>query len=214
MQHLAIAIDGPAASGKSTLAKGLAKELGLVMVNSGAMYRAVAFAALQAGADFEDSESLLNAFQTSEITFGTSGHLSTVELDGKILDDELRSTEVNQHVSAVAKHPEVRTLLVSKQREYLQHSHVVMEGRDIGTVVFADSPYKLYLNASTETRQARRDAEGIQDSIADRDKADSGRKASPLKIADDAIIIDVDQLNIDTVRTTAIQALRDKGLPL
>jgi len=214
MNHIAIAIDGPAASGKSTLAKGLARELKLVMVDSGAMYRATALATLNAGANPEDEVAVIEALTNSGIEFGVDGAFSTVELNGKILDDELRTPEVNALVSQVSSLPKVREILVQKQRDYLQHSHVVMEGRDIGTVVFADSPYKLYLNATTETRQSRRDAEGIQDSIADRDKADSSRKASPLKIAEDAVTIDVDSLTIDEVRNTAIRLLKEKGLSL
>ncbi len=214
MSHIAIAIDGPAASGKSTLAKGLAKELNLVMVDSGAMYRAVALACQNSEIDLEDEAAVLKAFQESNITFGVHENRSSVELDGKILTQELRTEAINSKVSAVAKLSKVREFLVAKQRAYLKESNVVMEGRDIGTVVFSDTPFKLFLQASTEIRQSRRNAEGIQDSIAQRDAADSTRKASPLKPAKDAIILQVDNLDVDGVRAEAIKILTQQGLSL
>lgn len=209
----AISIDGPAASGKSTVAKILSRNLGLVMVNSGAMYRAVSWKLLGLGIDINSPEAIINTLPQINLECGvdSSGHLSTVSFDGVTLSDELRTAEVNNAVSKVAKIPEVREILLAKQRDYLKHSDVVMEGRDIGTVVFPHTPYKFFFEASTDVRQARREAEGITDSVAARDKEDSGRKTAPLLAADDAIKIDTGALDIEGVTQAILSHLKDLG---
>lgn len=141
-RHYAIAIDGPAASGKSTIAKCLARELGLVMVNSGAMYRAVTWKILELGIDPQDSAAIIEAMNAMDLQCGVKGTFSTVAIDGKVLDEELRATEVNHAVSIVAAIPRVREVLVQKQRDYLQHTSVVMEGRDIDPSCFPTHPTK------------------------------------------------------------------------
>ena len=138
--HRAIAIDGPAASGKSTLARILSQRLGLIMVNSGSMYRAVTWKVLQQGIDPNDREAVVQALREMEIECGVDNLASTVKVDGIDPGDELRSEEVNSHVSAVSAIPEVRECLVSLQRDYLKLGDVVMEGRDIGSVVFPETP--------------------------------------------------------------------------
>jgi len=209
----AIAIDGPAASGKSSAAKVLSQRLNLVMVNSGAMYRAMAYKILTMGVDPEDSEAVVSALPEIHLQCGVdaSGCLSTVGFDGEVLDSELRTEEVNNAVSAVAKIPELREILLSKQRNYLATNDVVMEGRDIGTVVFPETPYKFFFKASEKIRQARREAEGITDSIAERDKQDSSRKAAPLKPADDAIIINTEDYDLEGVVDVVIAHLKELG---
>lgn len=209
----AIAIDGPAASGKSSAARKLSEELGLVMVNSGAMYRAVAWKMLESGINPQDTESVITALPHLQIECGVdeSGHFSTVGFGGKVLDSELKTEAVNNAVSAIAKIPEVRSILVNKQRDYLEHSDVVMEGRDIGTVVFPDTPYKFFFQASEKIRQARREAEGITDSIADRDKEDSSRKTAPLKAADDAILVNTEDYDLEGVVKHVISHLERLG---
>ncbi len=212
----AIAIDGPAASGKSSAAKILSKRLNLVMVNSGAMYRAVAWKLLALGVDVENAEAVNETLPQIKIECGVdeSRHLSIVGFDGVILNDELRTEAVNNAVSNVAKIPEVREVLLSKQRDYLKRSDVVMEGRDIGTVVFPETPYKFFFKASEKIRQARREAEGITDSIAERDKQDSSRKTAPLKAAEDAIIINTGDYDLEGVVNVVIQHLEKMGWEL
>ncbi|MDB4414256.1 (d)CMP kinase, partial [Akkermansiaceae bacterium] len=158
--HRAVAIDGPAASGKSTVAKRLADSLGMVMVNSGAMYRAVTWQVLKNGASPQDVDAVIKSLNEMEITCGMEEGRSTIAINGQLLDEELRSEAVNNAVSHVAAVPQVRDRLVQLQRDYLATSDVVMEGRDIGSVVFKDTPYKLYIDASEEVRRARRAADG------------------------------------------------------
>ena len=143
--YRAVAIDGPAASGKSTVAKCLAESLGLVMVNSGAMYRAVTWQVLQEGIDPENRAAVLEAMSRMRIDCGVKNNLSTIAINDRLLTTEIRSAGVNEHVSKVASILEVRESLVAMQRDYLEEYDVVMEGRDIGSVVFPDTPFKLYV---------------------------------------------------------------------
>lgn len=207
----AVAIDGPAASGKSTVAKRLAESLGLVMVNSGAMYRAVTWQVLQEGIDPENRAAVLEAMSRMRIDCGVKNNLSTIAINDRLLTIEIRSAGVNEHVSKVASIPEVRESLVAMQRDYLGEYDVVMEGRDIGSVVFPDTPFKLYISASEEVRAARRAKEGESDEVAKRDAQDSNRKASPLKVADGSIVIDSSDLTIDGTVEAAREALIKLG---
>lgn len=209
--HRAVAIDGPAASGKSTVAKRLAESLGLVMVNSGAMYRAVTWQVLQEGIDPGNSAAVREAMSQMKINCGVRNNLSTISINDRLLTTEIRSTEVNKHVSKVASIPEVRERLVAMQRDYLGEYDVVMEGRDIGSVVFPDTPFKLYVSASEEVRAARRAKEGESDEVAKRDAEDSNREASPLKVADGSIVIDSSDLTIDGTVDAAREALIKLG---
>jgi len=210
--YFAVAIDGPAASGKSTVARRLAKRLNLIMINSGAMYRAIAWATIQRGVDASDHEAVVALLDQLEITCGVSDGQSTILIDGLDPGDALREDQVNSRVSKVAAVPEVRELLVAKQREYLELGSLVMEGRDIGSVVFPDTPYKLYIDASEEVRMARRSAEGLTDVVSKRDAEDSKRKTSPLVVADGAAVIDSSEMDIDEVVETALDQLRVQGL--
>lgn len=211
--NIAVAIDGPAASGKSTVAKTLAKKMGLIMVNTGAMYRAVAWATLRDDVNPDDSQAVIEMLANVDFSCGVEGGVSTILVDGFYPGDELRQDAVNQRVSRVAAIPEVRELLVAKQRDYLQLGSVVMEGRDIGSVVFPDTPFKIYIDASEEVRLARRSAEGLADAVAKRDAEDSKRKVSPLLVADGAVVIDSSEMNIDEVVAAAIEVLRKNGAP-
>lgn len=199
MNPPAIAIDGPAASGKSTVAKLIAKELGYTFINTGAMYRAVTWYTLQQGVAPTDTEAVKALLPTIPLSFGKDGSVSTVLFEGRVLTTELTEKSTNDNVSAIASIPEVRALLVAKQREYNTKEAVVMEGRDIGTVVFPDTPFKYFVTASEEVRAARRAAEGITDSIAERDKKDSQRACAPLKQADDAMLVDTSDMTIEQV---------------
>lgn len=211
--NIAVAIDGPAASGKSTVAKMLANKLGLIMVNTGAMYRAVAWATLRDGIEPSDVEAVLKMLERVEFSCGVENGVSTILVDGVYPGDELREDAVNNRVSRVAAIPEVRELLVAKQRDYLELGSVVMEGRDIGSVVFPDTPFKIYIDASEEVRLARRSAEGLTDEVAKRDEEDSKRKTSPLIVADGAVVIDSSEMDIKQVVCAAVDVLRERGAP-
>lgn len=197
---LVIAIDGPAASGKSTVAKRLASELGIVFVSSGGMYRAFTWWVLENGVDpacTGDVEALL---ERTEFQCGEQDNIGTIAVNGQLLSrEQLANEAVNGGVSLVAAIPSVRSRLVDEQRAYAKERGVVMEGRDIGSVVFPDTSNKFYIDASPEVREQRRRAEGIDDSIAARDKMDSNRKASPLVIPEDATVVDSSDLSIEEV---------------
>lgn len=211
--NIAVAIDGPAASGKSTVAKTLAKRLGLIMVNTGAMYRAVAWATIENNVDPADSSAVIAMLDTVEFACGVENNLSTVLVNGVDPGDALRQDAVNSRVSKVAAIPEVRALLVKMQRDYLKLGSVVMEGRDIGSVVFPDTPFKMYIDASEEVRRKRRAAEGIIDDPTARDKEDSQRKTAPLMVAEGAVKIDSSEMNVEQVVAAALEVLRERGAP-
>ncbi len=210
--HFAIAIDGPAASGKSTLARELAKRLGLVMVNSGAMYRAVTWKALQENIDPSEAAAVVAMLRRIRIECGESGMSSTCTIDGIDPGDELRSEVINANVSAVSAIPEVREKLVNLQRSYLDRTSIVMEGRDIGSVVFPDTPFKIYVDADEEVRAARRSLAGEVDSVSKRDAADSKRVTAPLVVADGATILDTSHHSIASAVDAAIEILAQQGL--
>ena len=212
--HRAIAIDGPAASGKSTLARILSERLNLIMVNSGAMYRAVTWKILQQGIDPHDRAAVIEALRNMEVECGVDGLSSTVRIDGVDPGEELRSEEVNANVSAIAAVPEVRECLVSLQRDYLKLGDVVMEGRDIGSVVFPETPYKIYMDADPDVREARREEIGEVDPVAARDHADSRRETAPLKIAEGAAILDTSGHTIETGVKAALDILASQGFQI
>lgn len=197
---LIVAIDGPAASGKSTVAKRIAKELGIVFVSSGGMYRAFTWLTLEKGISPADTDAVIALLGETEFKGGEEEGLGTFAVNGRFLTrEELSAADVNSNVSVIATIPEVRARLVAEQRAYAEKTGLVMEGRDIGSVVFPDTPYKFYIDASPEVREQRRRAEGITDSIAARDKTDSSRKASPLVVPEDAIVVDSSELSVEEV---------------
>lgn len=197
---LVIAIDGPAASGKSTVAKRLASELGTVFVSSGGMYRAFTWWVLENGVDPTKTGDVEALLEKTEFQCGEQDNIGTIAVNGQLLSrEQLANEAVNGGVSLVASIPSVRSRLVDEQRAYAKERGVVMEGRDIGSVVFPDTSNKFYIDASPEVREQRRRAEGIDDSIAARDKMDSNRKASPLVIPEDATVVDSSDLSIEEV---------------
>lgn len=212
--HRAIAIDGPAASGKSTLARILSRRLGLIMVNSGAMYRAVTWKILQLGIDPTDRQAVVGALREMDLRCGIDGLDSTVRIDGIDPGDELRGEAVNAAVSAVSAVPEVRECLVSLQRDYLKLGDVVMEGRDIGTVVFPETPYKIYVDADQDVRASRRVEAGEVDAVAARDQADSRRSTAPLKVAEGAVILDTSGHTIESGVAAALEILAGQGFEM
>jgi CMP/dCMP kinase len=198
-----IAIDGPAGSGKSTVARGLARHLGLDYLDTGAMYRAITFAALRRGVDPGDAEPTAEIARTVDLDISTEG----VWVDGVDATIEIRGPEVSRAVSLVAANPAVRAELVRRQREWAnQRGGGVLEGRDIGTVVFPDADLKVYLTARPDVRAERRaaeitqlDYETVAADLARRDALDQGRTDSPLRQADDAIEIDTSELTVDQI---------------
>lgn len=210
MSYPAIAIDGPAASGKSTVAKRIANRLDYTFINTGAMYRAVAWYLLKIGVSPSDVPAVEKALPSLPLSFGKDGSVSTVLCEGIPLGDELRTPDVNAAVSVVAAIPAVRTFLVEKQRDYNRREPVVMEGRDIGTIVFPNSRFKYFVTASEEVRAARRAAEGIVDSIAERDRQDAARSVSPLTQASDAMLVDTSDMTIDEVVDMIINDIQRK----
>jgi CMP/dCMP kinase len=198
-----IAIDGPAGSGKSTVARRLAEHLGLDYLDTGAMYRAVTFAALRRGIDPAELGPVAELARVVDLDV-TTDH---VRVDGVDATIEIRGPEVSRAVSLVAANPEVRAELVRRQREWAyERSGGVMEGRDIGTVVFPDAMLKVYLNARPEVRAERRaaevsdlDYETVAADMARRDAFDQGREADPLRPAADAIQFDTSDMSIDEI---------------
>jgi cytidylate kinase len=198
-----IAIDGPAGSGKSTVARGLARQLGLEYLDTGAMYRAITFAALRRGVDPGDAEPTAEIARTVDLDVSTEG----VWVDGVDATIEIRGPEVSRAVSLVAGNPAVRAELVRRQREWAnQRGGGVLEGRDIGTVVFPDAELKVYLTARPDVRAERRaaeitqlDYETVAADRARRDAIDQGRTDSPLRQADDAVEIDTSELTVDQI---------------
>lgn len=209
-KYPAIAIDGPAASGKSTVAKLVAQELGYTFINTGAMYRAYTWYILQCGTDLSDVAGISAKVKSAPLEYGSRDSRSIILYEGRELDEELQTPEVNQAVSLVAAIPAVREHLVEQQRAYRQHGPVVMEGRDIGSVVFPDTPFKYYIDASEEVRAQRRKAQGLADSIAERDRNDSSRANSPLSIAQGAHVIDTTFMTIAEVVETVVKDIESR----
>ncbi|NLA34761.1 MAG: (d)CMP kinase [Actinobacteria bacterium] len=209
-----IAIDGPAGSGKSTIARRVAERVGLPMLDTGAMYRALTFAVIRSGGDPADAAVATAAAQAADIVVD-----DTVTIDGVDVTAEIREPEVSAHVSVVAAHSGVRQVLVALQRRWLgAHGGGVLEGRDIGTVVTPEAPLKIYLTASPEVRAKRRAGEGAFDleaaaaNIAERDRIDMSRADSPLRPAGDAIIIDTSELTIDEVVDGIVAHALERGV--
>lgn len=197
--HFTIAIDGPAASGKSTVARQVARCLGLRFFSTGECYRAATWIAVNELIALDDAESIVAAMIRRELRVAWRGESAYVSIDGNDLGDQLRSAAVNAAVSRVSSLPKVRRHLVSLQQAAAAEHSLVLEGRDIGTVVCPDTPYKFYIDASPEVRQRRREAEGQRDQVTERDRADSKRADSPLAIAQGAIHIDTSHLSINEV---------------
>jgi cytidylate kinase len=202
-----VAIDGPGGAGKSTIAKLLAKKLNYLHLDTGAMYRAVTLAALNNNLDFDAETKLVELAKNINITFDKYGD---IYLNGENVSEEIRTAEVNRHVSQTAAVKGVREVLVKKQQQLAQNNKVVMDGRDITTVVLPEAEHKFFLTASLEERAKRRyqevrskkedaDFDKIKESIARRDKLDSEREHSPLKQAEDAVLVDTTDLSIDQV---------------
>ena len=204
MSDLVIAIDGPAGSGKSTVARTVAELLGWSFLDTGAMYRAVTCEALFRGIEVHDAVAVAGVADDVSLTT-----LPRVTVNGRDVEDEIRGDEINVAVSVVAANPEVRASMVARQREFAaaQPLGTVVEGRDITTVVFPHASIKVFLTASLEERARRRGDEG-EDSVARRDEADSTRAVSPLRQADDALVLDTTGRDVEDVAQEIVQWLK------
>lgn len=208
-----ITIDGPAASGKSSIARRVAQKLGYTFVGTGNMYRAFTWAVLNRGMDPGDAAAIVAELPSIVFECPVSDGQTHVRLDGHDLTAEhLNSDAVNAAVSLVARVPEVRTRLVADQRALTALGPLVMEGRDIGSVVFPESRFKIYIDASEEVRSARRRAQGQADNLAERDRIDKARTSSPLVVPEGATIIDNSAITLEEAVQQVLAALRARGL--
>jgi CMP/dCMP kinase len=217
-KRLIVAIDGPSGAGKGTVARAVAARLGYRHVDTGAMYRAVAWKALHDRVDVAD-EAAVAALGERAVFDLEQGR---VAIDGHDVAAAIRTPDIDKAATAVARHPAVRRVLVARQRALGEHGGVVMEGRDIGTVVFPDADLKIYLDASPEERARRRAADpahasskgaqfaDVATALAERDKSDSTRAVSPLAIAPDAVVIDTTSLSVSDVIDKVIALVNDK----
>ncbi|MFW6066727.1 MAG: (d)CMP kinase [Myxococcota bacterium] len=215
-----IAIDGPAGSGKSTAARLLAKRLGYVLVDTGALYRGVALVAREEGVAWGDGEALGHLARRLRMDFAVQPDgTSRLRIDGRDRADEIRSPAISQGASQVSRHPQVRQALLDQQRSFGAEGGVVLEGRDIGTVVFPDAEVKVFLRASPEERARRRVEElrgrghpvAYEDTLEEirrRDARDEDRAVAPLRAAEDAVILDTTELSIERVVDALAELVR------
>jgi cytidylate kinase len=221
MNHKIIAIDGPAGSGKSTTARMVARELGFIYLDTGAMYRSITFLALRDGIPPSDSARIESLARKSSIEFKMGGGSQRTLVNGEDVSEQIRTPEVTAAVSEVSAHPRLRALLVEQQRKFGKSHDLVTEGRDTTSVVFKDAFLKVYLDADVVERARRRAKEFIdkgkhttlEDQIAElnrRDEYDSSRKASPLTMTDDAVLVDTTDLTIDEQVQRIVELYREK----
>nr|WP_309100755.1 (d)CMP kinase [Fredinandcohnia onubensis] len=220
-KKISIAIDGPAAAGKSTVAKIIAKELSYIYVDTGAMYRALTYKALQLSLDLESEEQILDALQNANIELRPSENGQLVFIDNNDVTEKIREHDVTNSVSIVSKHRKVREDMVRRQQSFAKSGGVVMDGRDIGTHVLPDAEVKIFLLASVDERAERRhqenlskgfqsDLEQLKLEIAQRDKLDSEREVAPLRKAEDAIEIDTTSLGIEEVVAKIMDVVKER----
>ncbi|MFC7391547.1 (d)CMP kinase [Scopulibacillus cellulosilyticus] len=221
-KNIRIAIDGPAAAGKSTVAKKVADVLSYIYIDTGAMYRALTYKALKEGTDLHDGKALGKLLQETTIKLVPAEIGQKVLVNGEDVTEEIRYSNVTSHVSLVSQHREVREEMVQRQRELATEGGVVMDGRDIGTHVLPDAEVKIFLKASVEERALRRykeqqskgietPLEKLKEEIALRDKLDSEREVSPLIKADDALEIDTTSMGIEDVSNLILNIVKERN---
>ena len=217
-----IAIDGPAGAGKSTIAKLAAKELGFIYIDTGAMYRTIALYLIREHVDCEDEQALSDALRSIDVEISYTDGVQQLILNGENVTDLIRTEEVSQMASVSSAKPQVRQKLLQLQRTAAEKYDVIMDGRDIGTVILPDAQLKIYLTASIEERARRRymemqekgiecDLHEIEADIAERDERDMNREVSPLKQAEDAVLIDSSHMTITDVCEKICKLARNAG---
>lgn len=224
MNYISVAIDGPSGAGKSTLARRAAAEMGYLYVDTGAIYRTVAVGALRRGVDPADAAAVEPILWDMQIrlAYDPEDGLQHMYLDGEDVSEQIRLHEISQHASKISAIPKVREFLLELQRDLARNNHVVMDGRDIGTVVLPDAQVKIFLTASAEARAQRRylelqqrgqqaDFDTVLRDIVIRDEQDSNRPIAPLRRADDAVLIDTTELDLDQSLQAILSAIR-KGI--
>jgi CMP/dCMP kinase len=209
-QPIVIAIDGTSASGKSTNSKLVAKALGYLHVDTGAMYRTLAWYCLQQHVDVQNPKAVANACRRWKTALKCAEHRVFLTVDGYYPEQEIRTAEVSAAVSHVATVPKVRDWMKKTQRDCIQFGNLVMEGRDIGTNVFPETDFKYYLDAHLEERSRRRAAEGVQENLAARDQRDSQRAAAPLMIALGAKVINNSQMTSEQTSSVIIADVKKR----
>jgi len=224
MAQVVITIDGPAGSGKSTAARLLAKRLGASFLDTGAMYRAVTLAAMEAGVDMNDEKQLMEVLDKRKFGFRSEGDVMPAFIDGKDVTEKIRSPQVTANARYIASRPGLRERLVRMQRDFASNQKIIVtEGRDQGTVAFADADVKFFLTADLKERARRRhielkekgiseDINKIEGDIRSRDESDEKRKVGPLKAASDAIVIDTTKLNIEQVVGKLLKIVKQRCL--
>lgn len=211
-KRIIVAIDGPAGAGKSTIARAVAERMGLLHVDSGAMYRAVALWAVENGIDPQDFNKLVTLAENAQIVLD----MGRVYLDGRDVTESIRTPVISRAASKVSSIPGVRRALVALQQEYALETSVVMEGRDIGTVVYPHAQVKIYLDASPEVRARRRvdeqggDYDQVLRDIVERDERDATRPDSPLRQAEDAVYLDSSAMDIEEAIAAVLRIVREK----
>ena len=216
-----VAIDGPAGAGKSTIAKAVAKELNLIYVDTGAMYRAVALFMLREGVDLSDREAIIEKCPQADVTIRYEDGVQVVFLNGENVNPFLRTEQVGETASVISPIPEVRKNMVALQKELAANSDCIMDGRDIGTCVLPDARLKIYLTASSDVRARRRfqeltakgescDLQKIKADIEDRDYRDMHREESPLRQADDAVVVDTSDMTVEEVIASIIELCKSR----
>ncbi|HEY7043400.1 MAG TPA: (d)CMP kinase [Nocardioidaceae bacterium] len=220
IERLVIAMDGTAGSGKSSASRGVAQALGLRYLDTGAMYRAMTWQMLLDGVDVYDADAVAARADTTAIDAGTDPVVPTITLHGTDVSREIRSGEVNVAVSPVSAVPHVRELLVAQQRRIIGSGGIVVEGRDIGTVVAPEAPVKVFLSAHPAARAQRRaaeltgshrhDVDAVEQALVRRDAYDSSRATAPLTVADDAVQIDTTDLRLDEVVARIVALVRER----
>jgi len=222
MKYISVAIDGPSGAGKSTLARKAASILGYLYVDTGAIYRTVALSAVRAGIDPKDAPALIPTLERLDIRleYAADG-LQHMYLNGEDVSEAIRVHEISQHASTVSAIPEVRAFLLELQRELARTNHVIMDGRDIGTVVLPDAQVKIFLTASPESRARRRHLElqqrgqdtefdTVLRDIIKRDEQDTNRPIAPLRQAEDAVLLDTTHLNLEQSLQAILDIIKEK----
>ena len=219
---ISVAIDGPAGAGKSTIAKLVSKELGFIYIDTGALYRSIGYFVLKNGGDIDNSESVISFLPKIEVELKFIDGVQHVFVNGEDVSDKIRTEEVSQAASKVSAIPKVREFLLELQRSFAKKYNVVMDGRDIGTVVLPNANVKIFLTASAEVRANRRykeqiergldvDYDSILNDIKERDFRDENREIAPLKCAEDGVYLDSSDFSIEQNVAAVLKIIKEKG---